>query len=118
MKHTLIVLMFLFGFALGSDVSADARVCGEPKRYANGKIVRSSAVLAEFQGIHPCPSTGLRSGSCPGWSKDHVIPLACHGCDSVENMQWLKNTIKSCVGTECKDRWERKINCTPMEIVK
>lgn len=96
----------------------DARVCGEPKRDSSGTIVRSSSVLNDFQKIHPCPSTGLNKGTCPGWAKDHVIPLACGGCDSIENLQWLKNSIKSCAGTECKDRWERKINCKPTVIVK
>ncbi len=96
----------------------DARICGEPMRDTSGTIIRSSSVTYYFQKMHPCPSTGLSTGACPGWSKDHVIPLACGGCDSIENMQWLKNTIKTCAGTECKDRWERKINCKPMEIVK
>lgn len=98
--------------------AADFRVCGDPARDAAGVIIRSDKVKRDFQKAHPCPATGLTSGACPGWAKDHVIPLDCGGCDSVENMQWLKNTIKSCAGTECKDRWERKIYCSPMEIVK
>ena len=60
--------------------------------------------------------TGSTTGACPSWAIDHVIPLACGGCDSIENLQWLKNSIKSCAGTECKDRWERKINCQPRII--
>lgn len=113
------VLAFLaFVWSLESHGSQDLRVCGtEAVRDANGNIVRSSAVLRRFQEQHPCPSTGLTTGSCPGWSKDHVIPLVCGGCDSIENLQWLKNTIKSCAGTECKDRWERKIYCRPMVLV-
>ena len=31
-------------------------------------------------------------------------------CDDFIISQWLKNSIKTCTGTECKDRWERKIN--------
>lgn len=97
----------------------DARICGtEPARDPDGRISRSSIVLRAFQIIHPCPATASRTGPCPGWAIDHVIPLACGGCDSIENLQWLKNSIKSCPGTECKDRWERAINCLPPAIVK
>lgn len=111
---------FIFLLALSASVHAqtDLRICGEPKRDSDGTISRSTTVLKHYQKIHPCSSTGLTTEKCPGWSLDHVIPLACGGCDSIENLQWLKNTIKSCAGTECKDRWERKINCTPMVIVK
>jgi hypothetical protein len=42
----------------------------------------------EFQRQHPCPSTGRTTGACPGFVKDHVIPLACGGPDSVANLQW------------------------------
>lgn len=73
---------------------------------------KPSTVLA-FRKIHPCPSTGKTTGACPGWQVDHVIPLASCGCDIVENMQYLKTSIKTCAGTECKDRWERRINACP-----
>jgi hypothetical protein len=97
---------------------ADARVCGFVVRDADNRIARSSTVLAEFQKIHPCPSTGRTTGPCKGWAIDHVLPLSCGGCDMIENLQWLKNSIKSCAGRECKDRWERKVYCWPQEIVK
>jgi hypothetical protein len=113
-----ILVFLLLTLASINAAAQDSRICEEIQRNSAGKIVRSSAVLAEFQKIHPCPSTGLPKGSCPGWAKDHVIPLACGGCDSIENLQWMKNTIKSCAGTECKDRWERKIYCKPIVIVK
>lgn len=38
---------------------------------------------------HPCPVTGKRSGPCPGWQVDHVIPLCAGGADHPKNMQWL-----------------------------
>ena len=88
---------------------ADCRYQGAPLRNADGSIKRSYSVITAFQKIHPCPLTGLYSGSCSGWSIDHVIPLACGGADAVYNMQWLPLTIKSCSGTQCKDRFERKI---------
>lgn len=87
--------------------AGDSRVC-------EVRQARGFAAKAEFRKIHPCPATGLTSGACPGWQVDHVIPLASCGCDIVENLQWLKNEVKTCAGTLCKDRWERKINTCPV----
>ena len=86
----------------------ETRYCGEPKRNLNGEIIRRAAVRDAFLFAHPCPSTGLREGRCDGWQVDHVIPLACGGCDAVSNMQWLPLSLKIApvVG---KDRFERKI---------
>jgi hypothetical protein len=115
----LVVLLLAGAVSAQTTPHPDARICGtEPTRDPDGRISRSSIVLRAFQIIHPCPATGSRTGPCPGWAIDHVIPLACGGCDSIENLQWLKNSIKSCPGTECKDRWERAINCLPPAIVK
>jgi len=77
--------------------------------------MRSTTVYNHFRRIHPCPSTGLYSGPCPGWQVDHIIPLAACGCDTVDNMQWLPEILKTCAGV-CKDRWERKINKCDGEI--
>jgi hypothetical protein len=89
----------------------DPRVCWTVKRDASGKIVRSTMSRYLFQKTYPCPSTGRATGACPGWNVDHVIPLACGGCDEVGNMQWLPVLIKSAPGSLPKDRWERKIYC-------
>ena len=64
---------------------------------------RSRAVAREFQREHPCPSTGLPGGPCPGYWRDHIIPLACGGPDAVSNMQWQK-----IADARAKDAWERK----------
>lgn len=104
----------------------ETRYCGTPVRNEDGSIKRSYSVLSSFQNIHPCPSTGLTSGPCPGWAKNHVIPLGCGGCDAVSNLQWLPVDIKACAGSHCVDRFERKIYSfdipgTPgceMEVVK
>lgn len=64
---------------------------------------RSREVAREFQREHPCPSTGLMTGACPGYRKDHIVPLACGGPDAVSNMQW--QTIAE---ARAKDAWERK----------
>lgn len=95
----------------------DPRYCGEPARNENGRIKRSSAVRAEFQRVWPCPSTVPPTGPCTGWERDHILPLACGGCDSVANYQWLPVAIKSCAGPVCKDRWERKAYCRPQTRV-
>lgn len=95
----------------------EQRYCGPPLRNEDGSIRRSAAVLSAFQRQHPCPSTGATSGACPGWARDHVIPLACGGCDAVSNLQWLPDAIKSAAGTYPKDRFERRIYCAPMQVV-
>lgn len=87
----------------------EMRYCGAPARLADGSIKRRADVLVAFRKAHPCPITGQPTGACPGWSIDHVIPLASCGCDAVSNLQWLPNKIKSCAGVYCKDRWERKV---------
>lgn len=62
---------------------------------------RSRAVTRQFERLHPCPSTGRTIGACPGWIKDHVIPLCAGGPDSVSNMQW-----QTVADAKAKDRDE------------
>lgn len=78
--------------------AADPRFCGPPARDANGRIVRREAVQREFERLYPRPRDGRR------WYKDHPIPLACGGCDSIINMQWLPEEQ-----WREKSRWERKV---------
>lgn len=124
MRVLLIVLFLLAGSVHAGLPSpgepgapADPRYCGEPERDARGRIKRSRAVLREFARVFPCPSTLQPAPSCPGWSIDHVLPLAAGGCDSTLNLQWLPDALKSCAGTVCKDRWERKYHGTPRQKV-
>jgi hypothetical protein len=93
----------------------EQRYCGAPRRATDGSIYRRSDTIAAFKKSHPCPVNGHTTGACPGWAIDHVIPLACGGCDAVSNMQWLPNSLKST--TTGKDRFERKIYCTPFQVV-
>ena len=69
----------------------------------HGRIRRSAAAKDAFKREQPCPSTGRRSGACPGYVIDHVKPLACGGADDPLNMQW--QTIAE---GKAKDKWERK----------
>jgi hypothetical protein len=64
---------------------------------------RNPAVGRAFERTHPCPSTGRTSGPCPGYVRDHVIPLACGGPDSPSNLQW-----QTTADAKAKDRWERR----------
>lgn len=70
---------------------------------APAREYRSREVAREFQRENPCPSTGKASGPCPGYWRDHVVPLACGGPDAVSNMQW-----QTIADAKAKDRWERK----------
>ena len=65
---------------------------------------RSPEVARDFQQQNPCPSTRKTGGPCPGYVKDHVVPLACGGADKVANLQW--QTIQQ---AKAKDRAE--LNC-------
>lgn len=107
MKSILLALLMLASCAHAQD----GRYCGPPARDEDGVILRSRVVLRDFQRLYPCPANGQPSGACPGWFKDHIVPLVCGGCDTVENLQWLPGQIKTCAGTVCKDRWERRVYC-------
>jgi hypothetical protein len=66
-------------------------------------VERSHAERHAFVVRHPCPSTGMPSGSCPGWIVDHIIPLCAGGPDKRTNMQW--QTVSD---AKAKDREEYK----------
>lgn len=72
------------------------------RRDSHGRIKRSSAAKGSFKRQHPCPSTGRRTGACPGYVIDHVRALECGGADSPENMQW-----QTASAAKAKDRRER-----------
>jgi hypothetical protein len=72
-------------------------------------VPRSARVLAEFQLLYPCPSTGLRTGTCPGYIRDHIKPLCLTGKagDVVENLQW--QTIHDAKLKDIQEREECRI---------
>ena len=115
MKRLLLLLLCLPLLAAAMPLE-ETRYCGPPKRDARGQIIRRADVLTAFQRIHPCPVTGLKTGACPRWQKNHAIPLACGGCDEVSNLYWANEQIKTCADPWCIDRFERKINAAPYAI--
>ena len=62
---------------------------------------RSSSARNEFKHLHPCPSNGHSTGSCPGYVIDHVNPLKRGGADAPWNMQWQTKSA-----AKAKDKWE------------
>jgi hypothetical protein len=84
-------------------IAAALAVCVVLPGPASAKQQRSASVKREFQLMHPCPATGRTSGACPGYVKDHVVPLACGGPYAVANLQW--QTIRD---AKAKDKWETK----------
>lgn len=70
---------------------------------AVSRISRSHGAKSEFQRQQPCPATGSPTGPCEGYVVDHILPLACGGADSPENMQW-----QTVADGRAKDKWERK----------
>ena len=68
---------------------------------ASAKTHRDPAQRRAFQREHPCPATSKKSGKCPGYVVDHVVPLCAGGQDHASNMQW--QTIAE---AKIKDRQE------------
>lgn len=109
MKHLILLILLLLPITVNTQDIIDPRVGNNIQRDSNGRIIRDQKVLRDFVKLYPCPSTGKHTVSCPGFAIDHVIPLSCGGSDSIINLQWLPNDIKSCNKPYCKDRWERRV---------
>ena len=80
-----------------------AAVMGDPGSAAS-ETPRSKETPKEFQRLHPCPSTGRTTGACPGYVRDHIIPLCKNGPDTVFNMQWQ---------TTAEAKAKDKVECKP-----
>lgn len=85
------ILLLVLALALPSEAHRDS--------------ARSHTYRKRFRATHPCPSTGKTAGRCPGYTVDHVNPLACGGPDDPANMQWQTNAA-----AKAKDQWEN-IGC-------
>ena len=66
-------------------------------RGARGNVVRSMARRRQFLKLMGYPE------GRPGYVVDHIIPLACGGCDVPSNMQLLPEA-----GWRAKTPWERR----------
>ena len=116
---TFLAAALVLAVSIATSWALDTRVCyadtTQIPRDAAGTIERSVVARAQFVRDTPCPVNHQFTGACPGWSVDHVFPLADGGCDAAVNMQWLPLTIKSCAGVQCKDRWERRVYARPQK---
>jgi hypothetical protein len=74
---------------------------------AKAETVRHPSTVRAFKHLHPCPSTSKKTGPCPDFVVDHILPLDCNGPDSVLNMQW-----QSVEDGKLKDRWEIRGDAT------
>lgn len=71
-----------------STSSHASRAAAGVPRDSVGRAKRDPHQRAAFMKSNPCPSTGKRSGACPGYVVDHVQPLKRGGPDRPSNMQW------------------------------
>ena len=101
---TLIIAVLLTGCAGTSSYgsSSSRYKYSSASSYSSG-TERSQSEIRKFKSMNPCPSTGRRSGACPGYDIDHRVPLAAGGADRTSNMQWLSKSAH-----KAKTRAERK----------
>jgi hypothetical protein len=90
-----LALALSFGFAEGASLSTPDLTCRV--RGARNNVVRSTARRRLFLVL-----TGYPKGR-EGYIVDHLVPLACGGCDVPSNMSWLTRSEWS-----VKTKWERK----------
>ena len=95
----------MFGLVLVG--SALPGIAGE-RDISVARYVRDPAVAHEFQRLNPCPATGRTNGACPGYIRDHIVPLHCGGSDTPSNMQW-----QTILEARTRDRGERHCDQTP-----
>lgn len=82
-----IATAFLFFFGVSSATACHQhkdkrKAVGPAIRDQNGQILRSRAVIREFQRM-----TGFSNGR-DGWVVDYIVPLSCGGKDALANLQW------------------------------
>lgn len=112
-----VVALLITSGASAASVLDDPRCCVQPKRDAHGQIIRSSAVIAAFKKLYPCPSTLKTEGPCFGWSVNHTVPLICGGRDILVNLSWMPTILKAGPGSLPADRWEQKVYCADRRVL-
>jgi hypothetical protein len=68
---------------------ASKREADDAKRKKNGRKSRSAKAKENFKKINPCPSTGKKSGACPRYVIEYIVPLKKGGVDTPSNMHWI-----------------------------
>jgi len=91
-----ILLPLLFAAATAATLPTPDLTC-RVREKASGALVRSAYRKHLFWRM-----TGYPTGR-PGYAVDHIVPLACGGCDLPSNMEWL--TISE---WRAKSLWERR----------
>jgi hypothetical protein len=84
----LFVLVLVPAWGRGHASRSSSTKCVTSTRNSRGRIKRSPEAHRAFEKSNPCPSTGKRSGGCPGYVVDHVVPLKRGGADAPSNMRW------------------------------
>ncbi len=100
MIRKLIVALFAF-FLIGATPVEYSFASSHSSQSSSHKKKRSKKAKDAFRKSHPCPSTGKKSGKCPGYVIDHITPLKRGGADSPDNMQWQTKA-----DAKAKDKWE------------
>ena len=102
------VLVLGLAVLLATPMAHAQEVADPVRRFKDGDIYRSSAQVARFKALYPCPANGARTGSCPGYVVDHKWPLFCARAeqervlfDVPTNMQW-----QTLVESRLKDKTE------------
>jgi hypothetical protein len=93
-------LLVAMALALPGIAAAKGHGASAPHSHVHGKK-RSREARDAFKRAHPCPSTGKKSGACPGYVIDHIKPLKRGGVDAPSNMQWQTKAA-----AKQKDKWE------------
>ena len=89
---------------LARQAAMAGKKCSVPHvRGADGKRrqVRNRNEVRKFRAHFPCPSTGRKTGACPGWVVDHVVALKHCGPDRSTNLAW-----QTTEDAKAKDAWE------------
>jgi len=103
----LTTIVFGATYAHADSHLTDIRCCVEPKRYTDGRIVRSATVIKEFERLYPLPVGADRSQ----YQINHSVPLVCGGKDIVSNLMWMRVEAKTCAEDWCQDRHEQVTMC-------
>lgn len=100
--HNWKIALAIFTIAIFySESGYSSTRCDLCQRDKEGHIQRHFSAKTKFMRGHPCPSTGLIKGKCPGYVIDHIIALKRGGSDSPDNMQW-----QTTADAKAKDKWE------------